>query len=776
METSSRIEGVQNVVRRVPGLEWLAEMDVDDIELHDLYDEQAGKQVKGGRFYILSSNKQATDRLLGLWKRYKEGKKPEYGFGKFEKLFQYLLTLRRWDVRDRVRDTGILKEWREEWENKKGTDSYLDFEIELYYHRKNKDRDKKAQEVRQKIENAGGEIRRPICIDDIAFHALKATLPIASIEQVVTHNWDKAELSNNFLPIFNSEAVRLFRPTGQHVNVYGEVPEYSLQRELAPIEDRSPVLALLDGAPMLRHDMLDGRIIFSDPDDYMDGYAPSQQKHGTAMASLICHGDLSQSQADPSSLTRMIYVRPVMQPNQQGKEMIPSEYFQEDIIERAVREMFEGDSPEAPDVRVINLSIGNIDQLYLHEMSPWARLLDWLSFKYKVLFVVSAGNYADSIQRIGSSDSDDRQRVLRGIDKNQRNHRLLSPAESMNALTVGALQGDASGNLPRSVADFDPIKDMKLPAPYSRIGPGYRSAIKPEVFIQGGRLLYRQEPTNTNSISPVINNNPPGVQVAYPGARPGQLSNTAYEAGTSHATAIVSHGAGHIFEMLEDIRVNYDGVLGSNFDAILIKTLLVHSASHGENSNSYAHLKNSTNSGKFKKYLSRYLGYGNISIERVLECTRTRATAIGCGHIRDRQRHRVTFPLPMSSSIQSYLRLTVTLAWFSSINPHNIGLRRAKLFFEGDELSGIHGHVRRETDWQQVRKGTVQHEIFELGKNNLQKDSLELFIQCAADAGTLDDEIPYGLAVTLEIAEQETLDLYQVVKENIRQQVRPGSG
>ena len=84
-----------------------------------------------------------------------------------------------------------------------------------------------------------------------------------------------------------------------------------------------------------------------------------------------------------------------------------------------------------------------------------------------------------------------------------------------------------------------------------------------------------------------------------------------------------------------------------------------------------------------------------------------------------------------------------------------------------------HGHIRQETDWQQVRKGTVQHEIFELDKNNLPGNSLEIFVQCAADAGDLDNEIPYGLAVTLEVAEGEHIDLYQIVSESIRLQVRP---
>ena len=775
METSSRIVGLQNAIRQIAGLEWLAEMDVDEIELHDLYDEQTGEKIKGGRFYILASNRQATDRLLGLWQRHREGGKLNRGFGKFGELFTYLLTLRRWDIRDRLRDTGILDVWRQEYEIKKGTSSYMDFEIQLHNRISEEKRNQEVHGLRQKIESAGGTVGQTIHIADIAFHAIKATLPIASIEQVINYDWDTIEPSDNFHPVFDSKAVRYFRPTGQHIDADGELQEHLLQRELAPVNDDPPILALLDGAPILRHSMLDDRIDFFDPDSYVSDYEPRQQKHGTAMASLVCHGDLGRPQAERVSLARRIYARPVMKPNQLGdREEIPPEIFQEDIIERAVREMFEGDSP-ARNIRVINLSLGNIDQLYLNEMSPWARLLDWLAFKYKVLFIVSAGNYLNAIRNTSNDQStlDDKQRLLLGIDTNQRNHRLLSPAESMNALTVGSLQSDASGNLRNPADGFDPIEDMGLPAPYSRIGPGYRSAIKPDIFVHGGRLLYRQESAKADFIHPVISNEPPGVQVAYPGAMPEQLNSTAYEAGTSHAAAIASHGAGHIFEMLEDLRTDHDDILIADFDAILIKALLVHSASHGENSNAYKHLRNSTNSRKFKRYLSRYLGYGNVNIERVLECTRTRATAIGCGRIQDRHRHRFTLPLPVSSSIQDYLRLTVTLAWFSPINPHNIGLRRAKLFFEGNELSGMRGHARQETDWQQVRKGTVQHEIFGLNKNNLEGNSLELFVQCAADAGTLDEEIPYGLAITLEVAEQETLDLYEVVKQNIRQQVRP---
>ena len=782
METSSRIDGLQNAVRRVEGLEWLAEVDVDDIELYDLYDEKTGKKVKGGRFYILSSNRQATDRLLGLWNQYEAGEKFPHGLGKFNKVFPYLLTLRRWDVRDRLRDTGILNRWKEDYQAQRGTSSEIEFEIELHYWRSEDKRRSSYQEVVQKIESAGGSVGQSICMEDIAFHVLKAKLPVNSIDRIIDHDWELDEPVSELSPIFHSESVKYFRPVGQNIDAEGELKECLLAIAMNPIDaSKPPVLALLDGAPFLMHESLDDRINFDDPDKYMEAYEPLLQKHGTATASLICHGDLSRSQAEIESLTRRIYARPVLRPHPYlypYREVIPSEIFQEDITERAVREMFEGESPCAPNVRVINISLGNTDQHYLHEASPWARLLDWLSFKYKVLFIVSAGNCEEDIQLLDAAGTrqpplfDSTEEVFRGIDENQRNHRLLSPAESMNALTVGALQGDSSGDLNPSIRGFDPIDNMDLPSPYSRIGPGYRGSIKPDIYTRGGRLLYDKDPNDDKLLEPVVSDEPPGVQVASPGTRPEILTNTSYKAGTSYAAAITTHNAGHVFEMLEDLRSEHPDRMLSVFDAVLIKTLLVHSTSQGQNSAAYEHLKKSTNRARFPRYLSRYLGFGNTQVERVLECTRTRATAIGSGNLEENQRHRFMFPLPIGTYIHGNLRLTVTLAWFSPINPFHIGMRRARLFFEGPDLKREKGNYRQECDWQQVRKGTVQHEIFEMKRSKLSGDELELFVECAADAGTLDDEIPYGLAVTLEVAEQEKINLYEVVRERIRPRVR----
>ncbi|MDD9818963.1 MAG: hypothetical protein OXU61_12650, partial [Gammaproteobacteria bacterium] len=208
METSDRIEGLQNAVNHVEGLEWLAEMDVDDIELHDLYDEETGQKIKGGRFYIMSSNKQAIDRLLGLWEKHKSGKKLAHGLGRFDKLFAHLITLRRWNVRDRFRDTGILDIWEEEYRIKHGTNSPIDFEIELHYSTNREKQDKSADEIRQKIHDINGTVGHTICMNDIAFHAMKVSVPVNSIDQVVKHNWDLPELPDALPSVFGSEAVK----------------------------------------------------------------------------------------------------------------------------------------------------------------------------------------------------------------------------------------------------------------------------------------------------------------------------------------------------------------------------------------------------------------------------------------------------------------------------------------------------------------------------------------------------------------------------------------
>jgi len=76
-------------------------------------------------------------------------------------------------------------------------------------------------------------------------------------------------------------------------------------------------------------------------------------------------------------------------------------------------------------------------------------------------------------------------------------------------------------------------------------------------------------------------------------------------------------------------------------------------------------------------------------------------------------------------------------------------------------------------------RGTVQHEILE-GEGRIsayrEDGHILLHVTCKADATEkIDDAIPYGLAVTLEVAEGVAIPIYQQMRARIKQQVAVGA-
>ena len=237
-------------------------------------------------------------------------------------------------------------------------------------------------------------------------------------------------------------------------------------------------------------------MVVDDPDDYESSYLASERFHGTTMGSLICLGDINDS-SDP--VGRPLYVRPIMKPRRGFDglfvEAIPQDVLPIDLVHRAVRRLYEGERgepPVAPSVRVINLAICDPARPLNREMSSWARLLDWLSWKYNVLFVVSAGNQDGDLQLdvpsgglSGLTDEEMEKSVIRSVASDTRNRRVLSPSETLNGITVGATHEDASTQPPGYL--LDPFIHEGLPSVISAHGPGYRRAVKPDILLPGGR-------------------------------------------------------------------------------------------------------------------------------------------------------------------------------------------------------------------------------------------------------------------------------------------------
>lgn len=780
------------------GLEWLGEWDLEDLEPSDEFfeisskGERVDKPLKG-RLFLSMSNEAGLQELLSLWQQWTQGRALPRGKSKWGEVFSQLLVIRRWGIEETLRETGMIDRWKDLLDPMV-QDHPVTFQIELFYRRTSAKRRINEQAILALLGDLNGRTLGPfIDMPEIAFHAVKAELPAESIRHLLAEINDPE--SNIDIQLFKFSGIMYFRPTGQSLAVSDEDEGEPAEFEYVQ-PDLSPIAALLDGAPLLLHDALKDRLLFDDPFDLERLYQPGERRHGTSMASLIVHGDLSSGQAEP--LKRKIYCVPVMQPDpntRERNEHMPDEVFFEDRIHIAVRRMFEGtaDVPaQAPDVKVVNLSIGDRERPFIHTPSPWARLLDWLSWKYRVLFCVSAGNNGDSID-IGMSftdfssltDSQKIQATITALSKTLSSRRLLSPAESLNAITIGAVHDDDSGAYP-DIRRTDLMPGENMFSPATRLGHGFRRAVKPEVLFPGGRQLYQTPNTNASQLFSIDKSKlNPGQKVAWDSTTPGALSNAVFTRGTSNATALATRGAARIYEMLSELREQEGEDIPEALTAVLIKTLLIHGARQADAAKRHLStaLKNERNSRKFKEVIARYVGYGAVDIERVLTCTSQRATALGCGEIRENEVHEYAFPLPSGLSAQKlWRRLVVTLAWFTPINPDHRNLREAKLELEpgGGKWDEIPLRLKRQDgDSNQVLRGTVQHEVLE-GANMIAayQDGEFLYVRviCKKDAtGRLDDVIPYGIAVTLEVKEDVEIPIYQQIRAQLKLQVVVGA-
>ena len=132
-------------------------------------------------------------------------------------------------------------------------------------------------------------------------------------------------------------------------------------------------------------------------------------------------------------------------------------------------------------------------------------------------------------------------------------------------------------------------------------------------------------------------------------------------------------------------------------------------------------------------------------------------------------------PLPPSlSGLDCWRKLTVTLAWLSPISLDNRKYRKAALAFEPKDIDKAIGGKRAEALWQQVKNGTLQHEIIEGEeiRTIIENEYLVIPVQCREEAGPLDVGIPYGLAVSLEVKEEVGLPIYEEIRSLIEVSIR----
>ena len=712
----------------------------------------------GGRLYLAMPDARALQELLRLWDTWRsEGELP-HGHTPWRDIFARLRDVRPWGLADRITDETI-RFWREDL----GAESPdpLRIEAELWFHDGAERRAAAYRRMEEAVADAGGSIIHHAIIEDIRYEAALIDLPGPEVERLVAREEIQLAICDD---------VMFLRPQSSlDVLERGDETESGAALAAEPPDDRPPIAALLDGVPVQNHQLLDGRLDVDDPDNLEAMSVLSEREHGTAMASLILHGD--RNLGEPP-IPRRLHLRPVLYAPGRGLREEPRrDRLLVDAIYRAIRRMKEGDGEgeaTAPEVFLVNLSLGDPRRPFSGPMSPWAKLLDHLAERYGILFLVSAGNVKSPLPVSAFSDRtsfkdahpEERERaVLQALADNRAYRTLLSPAEALNVITVGARHDDAFDGS-RGAAAVDPYPDGDLPNISSAQGLGHRRVIKPDVHLPGGReqVSFRA----SGETLTVVPGGRYGLKAAAPGAG-GARDREWLQEGTSAATALATRAAHRIFDALMDTDGgSLHGDLDPQHYAVVTKAMLVHRAKWGSRSDVLEQLYGPRGTGRHsarRDNIARLLGYGFPDIEETVACTPHRATLLGYGTIsaREAKVHRIPLP-PSLERIAEPRKVTVTVAWLSPVNPRHQAYRRAKLEAGAVTKLETAAGVKRSSGQPphaSASRGAVFHERYEgAGAVSFVDDGHVLLrIFCREQAGALDQPIRYGVAVTIEAGE-----------------------
>ena len=782
LDLAGSVEEFYKAVNKVEGLEFLAEMAGDTTDPDDdFYIQDRGKERSKKAFkhslYLVMSNARAVDQMVSLFGRWKKDPETKFerGLSKFKNVFSQLVDLRRWGPEDRVRETGLIERWQETLDIVGDSQSSVRVEVELWYRNDRGQRQASEQEIRTIVADCGGRVVNRAKIEEIGYHALLAELPRQQVETVVRQGPQAIRL----LVAEDVMFVSPFEPMSVKA-----VPSFSgseLSFPAVTMTEGKPRIALLDGVPFQNHDALAGRLSIDDPDDFESGYPLAARSHGTAMASLIIHGDLS---APENPLDRKVYVRPIMRheklPSDQYVERVSPDTLFVDLLHRAVRRLFAGESgrpPVASSVRVINLSIGDCRRPLVRRMSPVGRLVDWLALEYNVLFIISAGNHVDPISIPAEATSDResaRVAALQAVHASQIVRGILPPGDAMNAVTVGAVHADGSPDPDESSNVWD-LSRQGEPALYSATGPGVDRMVKPDIYHVGGRRIFVQPtpplvvgsdvdlyPANTASMGP-------GLRVAAP-SELGGSNRTTFECGTSHATALVTREASLLFDLLE--ARSHDRYVSplpdAMFHPLIVRALLAHACSWGDWQKELSPELRITSDQR--RNLTPFLGYGRYFSD-VARSAVNRAVVVAGNFIGLDERHSYDLPLPHSIRNKAeWRRLSITLAYWA---PATHGLKRyraAKVYFTAPELGLVQGE-RVDAYYRAVQRGSLQHEVIDGSKVTAFRDNatFPVHVECMRD-GQRDgkiDPIRYALVVSIETAAETSVTVHDEVRAGL---------
>jgi len=386
------------------------------------------------------------------------------------------------------------------------------------------------------------------------------------------------------------------------------LPIVSFPEVVSPPEDNCGILVIDSGVqrghPLIAPVLGEAEVFPDAKRQFIKDSPDDVNGHGTNVAGIAIYGDvencIKQRSFDPTAW--LFSARVTNDENQYDEDLLV-----ETQLDQAIRAFVE----QYPNCKVINISLGNADQIYRDGLKQFrlAAKIDEIAYQYQdknIVFVISAGN---AFYEEAKSDEQLRTDYPNYLLK--KSARIIDPATSAIALTVGSLSfGRGSITEPSDVRRQAIAKLLGYPSPFTRTGFGVDGMIKPDVVDFGGDLVldlsYREslDLPKTN----ILSDNVAGVSVLT-------LSKDYYSSlfqlcsGTSFAAPRVANLAAQLFTKYPDASSN------------LIRALIVNSALLPKEIPREFQCKSGQLQGEKTKTIKKQLaiyGYGQPELQRAM--------------------------------------------------------------------------------------------------------------------------------------------------------------
>ncbi|MBB3464544.1 S8 family peptidase [Rhizobium sp. BK377] len=411
-----------------------------------------------------------------------------------------------------------------------------------------------------------------------------------------------------------------------------------------------PAVCVMDTGVNRGHSLIEPALAAADQHAIdRDWGVDDHHSHGTAMAGLALHGDLTAALSDRSErrLNHRLESVKLLPPH----DMDPNDPHSYGVISQTAVSLAEIAAPERS--RVFCMAVTN-DNVSGARPSTWSAAIDQAAAGTmngddddapKRLFVISAGNVPAEIEFARISQQDD--------------YPAEDPSQAWNAITVGGYT-DLNQISDAGYEDWSCLAGPGELSPYSRTSVNWahaRAPIKPEVVLEAGNRALsrgRREVLSLDSLSLLTTSPTTGANAL-----------TAFQA-TSAATAQAAR-------MVARLTAEHP-----NYWPETIRALVVHSAEWTE---PMLEQLNSPAGKKDRYPLMRRFGYGVPDFDRASASAQDHLALIAQAHIQPfrlkgqrefNECHYYQLPLPaaiLEDLQNTVVELKVTLSYFVDPNP-----------------------------------------------------------------------------------------------------------